>query len=234
VRKLSYALIAVGIILLCVPKLTEWHADREQQRLLRMAEQMIDDASHVNNAVVAEYERVSQIFELETDRIESEPLSGVPDTAVDQAELAAAPPPDAESGRGKKPEVKPVATIEIEKIALKLPVLAGATEENMKAAAAHMVETAQLGQTGNAAIAAHRARTKGRLFNRLDELQAGDEIVVRTAGESYVYTVYDVSIVEPTDVTVLSGNGEDKMLTLITCDPVVNATHRLIIHAKMA
>jgi sortase A len=51
-------------------------------------------------------------------------------------------------------------------------------------------------------------------------------------GERTVYTVYKTFLVEPTDVSVLRGNKTDKMLTLITCDPVVNATHRLIVQAK--
>ncbi|MGM0882619.1 MAG: sortase [Bacillota bacterium] len=45
--------------------------------------------------------------------------------------------------------------------------------------------------------------------------------------------MYKVSIVEPTDVSVLNYNNKDKLLTLITCDPIINPAHRLIIHAKM-
>ncbi|MDU7477902.1 MAG: sortase, partial [Paenibacillus macerans] len=32
---------------------------------------------------------------------------------------------------------------------------------------------------------------------------------------------------------VLKPNGKDKILTLITCDPLKNPTHRLIVQAKM-
>lgn len=109
----------------------------------------------------------------------------------------------------------------------------GATKANMKHAAAHMKETAPIGEIGNAAIAAHRSRTAGRLFNRLNEVKVGDTISVKTSDQEYEYEVYDISIVEPTDVSVLNGNKQDKILTLITCDPLVNPTHRLIIHAKI-
>ncbi|MNN67995.1 Sortase family protein [compost metagenome] len=104
----------------------------------------------------------------------------------------------------------------------------------MKHAAAHMKETAPLGEVGNAAIAAHRSRTTGRLFNRLNEVKIGDTISIKTSTEEYQYEVYDISIVEPTDVSVLNGDNTSKILTLITCDPLVNPTHRLIIHAKMS
>lgn len=123
--------------------------------------------------------------------------------------------------------------ITIDKIDLKLPILEGATKANMKHAAAHMKETAPIGEIGNAAIAAHRSRTAGRLFNRLNEVKVGDTISVKTSDQEYEYEVYDISIVEPTDVSVLNGNKQDKILTLITCDPLVNPTHRLIIHAKI-
>ncbi|MNJ57355.1 Sortase family protein [compost metagenome] len=125
-----------------------------------------------------------------------------------------------------------VGTITIEKIDLKLPILEGATKHNLKHAAAHMSETTTIGEAGNAAIAAHRSRTTGRLFNRLDEVEVGDEIVVRSQGEKFVYSVYQISVVKPTDVSVLEGNDSDKILTLITCEPLVNPTHRLIVHAK--
>ncbi|MNP49025.1 Sortase family protein [compost metagenome] len=123
--------------------------------------------------------------------------------------------------------------IEIPAIDLKLPVLEGATKANMKHAAAHMTETSSLGETGNAAIAAHRARTKGRLFNRLNEVKIGDQIDIAAETGRFVYEVYDISVVEPTDVSVLEPKGDDRMLTLITCDPLKNPTHRLIIHAKL-
>jgi len=128
---------------------------------------------------------------------------------------------------------KVIALIEIDKINLKLPVLEGATKANMKHAAAHMKETTDLGDIGNAAIAAHRARTKGRLFNRLNEVAIGDVISVKTSDQVYDYEVYDISIVDPTDVSVLNGNNKDRILTLITCDPLVDPTHRLIVHAKL-
>jgi sortase A len=97
-----------------------------------------------------------------------------------------------------------------------------------------MPETGTLGQAGNAAIAAHRARTSGRLFNRLNELKIGDKIVVNARGNQYVYSVYSLKVVDPTDVSVLKSFKKQKLLTLITCDPLVNPTHRLIVQAKLS
>jgi sortase A len=123
--------------------------------------------------------------------------------------------------------------IEIEKLSLKLPILAGASDSNLKKGAGHLNGTSKFGEIGNAAIAAHRSRTYGRQFNRLDELEIGDEINIITKGLTYTYTVFETKIVKPTDVYVLNKMGDKGVLTLITCDPVVGATHRLIVHGEL-
>jgi len=133
----------------------------------------------------------------------------------------------------EKDENTPIATLEIAKINLKLPVLEGATKENMRHATAHMSETSAFGEIGNAAIAGHRMRKKGRIFNRLNEVTVGDEIVIKQHGEELHYKVFSTKRVTPENVSVLNRNDKDKLLTLITCDPVVNPTHRIIVHAKM-
>jgi len=236
-RWLSYGIILLGIVVMAAPKLMEWKADREVNRLLKEAEQMeAAVASDADPQLRDGYRRLSSLFENETHRLEEE--GGVSSSA--EAQDASAPIVATESedappvpAAAEKPKPQPIATIEIASIGVKLPVLAGATEANMAHAAAHMTETTQIGQAGNAAIAAHRARTKGRLFNRLDEVAEGDEIVIRQAGQQYVYTVFRHVIVEPSDVSVLNKNGDDKMITLITCDPVDTGTHRLIVQARM-
>jgi sortase A len=69
------------------------------------------------------------------------------------------------------------------------------------------------------------------MFNRLDELEVGDGIVVETADGSFEYTVFKKHVVEPDDLSVLNKNDRDRVLTLITCTPLYTATHRLVIHA---
>lgn len=216
-RKLSYLIILAGVLIMLYPKGSEWYNDRQQQKLLEEAEQayseIVPSASAPAGADLSKpYAEVTQLL--------------ADESAAEDPEPSAAP--EIEIGG------KVMAIIQIDKIDLKLPVLEGATKANMKHAAAHMKETAPLGAVGNAAIAAHRSRTTGRLFNRLNEVGVGDTISVTTGKQDYNYVVYDVTIVEPTDVSVLKGNDDDKILTLITCDPLVNPTHRLIIHAKLS
>lgn len=210
-RKLSYFLVLVGILILLFPSLMEWKADQEQNELLKEAEQARrDQVSKLDSSLSASYERVSQLLAEET--AEATPIAAQSTAAGGDL---------------------PIATIEIPSIDLKLPVLEGATRENMRHAATHMSETTPLGESGNAAIAAHRAHKKGRLFNRLNEVTSGDKIIINTEIKRFTYVVYKISVVEPTDLSVLEDKGKEKILTLITCDPLKNPTHRLIVQAKL-
>ncbi|WP_410769347.1 sortase [Fontibacillus sp. BL9] len=210
----SYLLIFAGLVVLIAPGWQEWQADREESRLLR-------EANNGLAAVIAEstsleiddgYAEVSRLLEEETASGEEVPVLPVEESGDEDAAIA---------------------TIEVDAIDLKLPVLEGATKANMKHAAVHMTETTKLGNAGNAVIAAHRARTDGRLFNRLNEVEIDDKITIRTKSGDYIYKVYKKFIVEPTDVSVLDGNGSDRILTLITCHPLNKSTHRLIVQAKL-
>ncbi|WP_313636591.1 class D sortase, partial [Paenibacillus sp.] len=118
-------------------------------------------------------------------------------------------------------------------IDLTLPILHGATQENMKKTVASIVNTGKAGEVGNYAVAGHRSRTYGRNFNRLDELTLGDHIEVDNGKEQFEYTVTEKLYVKPDEVWVLEPNGKDKEITLVTCDPIVNPTHRLIIKGKI-
>ncbi|WP_068503993.1 class D sortase [Paenibacillus kribbensis] len=217
-RKLSYAFIFLGILLILFPKATEWNEDREQHELLLKAAELLPRKNEtvLNPQLADSHTRLST-------RLTEASISDA------QQSISPAPAPIANAD-----EQTPIATISISRIHLKLPVLEGATRQNMKHAAVHMAETGTLGQVGNAAIAAHRARTPGRLFNRLNEMKLGDEIVVNTQGEQYVYLVYSIKVIDPTDVSVLKSFKKQKLLTLITCSPLVNPTHRLIVQAKLS
>ncbi|OMD44441.1 class D sortase [Paenibacillus odorifer] len=214
-RKFSYVLILAGILIMLYPKANEWYNDWQQEKLLETAELSTIESTPPPD-LKSRYAEVTQLLAEES----------VLDAQA-QPQETEKPEPEIEVGG------KVIALIEIAKIDLKLPVLEGATKANMKHAAAHMKETAPLGEIGNAAIAAHRARTTGRLFNRLNEVVVGDVITVKTSDQVYSYEVYDISVVLPSDVSVLDGNNKDKILTLITCDPLVDPTHRLIVHAKL-
>ena len=131
-------------------------------------------------------------------------------------------------------EITPLGILKIEKIELRLPILMGSNLANLKIGAGLMQDTAEPGAFGNTVLTAHRSYTYGRFFNRLDEIETGDEILIATRESTYQYIVYDKLIVEPTDTAIIKGGDREKILTLVTCHPVHKSTHRLIIQAKLA
>lgn len=227
-RWMAYSLVLVGILIIAYPKASEWYNDRQQEKLMAQWE-LGETSEAVGQEALEQYDGLTRLFEAADEAGASSPEPS------DSAEPSFVAEPGATAVNvSTQTKAAPIATIRIPSIKLKLPVMEGATQKNLKSAAAHLKETAPIGEIGNAAIAAHRMKAKGKLFNRLNEVKVGDEIIVETRKGTFTYTVYDLSVVEPTDVSVLNYNDTDKRLTLITCDPVVDPTHRLIVHAAMA
>lgn len=142
------------------------------------------------------------------------------------SEITADPIPEAGSEIG---------ILTIPKIGAKLPVTAGVTEEQLKISEGWVMQTASIGSAGNAVVAGHCSYTWGRHFNRLDELEAGDEILfTKKGGETMRFVVSETLTVEPDDPAVFAAPSAGlAQLTLYTCTPVRTATHRLIVRALL-
>lgn len=202
-KKFSILLVLLGILIISFPFLRETYYDWQQTRVMNDLEQLQNGLSKLNHS----FEQGIQ------DAVSAEPTTD-------------------NTGTVQEASSDTLGVLSIDKIDVRLPILEGATESNMKVAATHLVETTRIGNKGNAAIAAHRAHKKGRLFNRLGELQIGDSMEVTLADRTIIqYKVDQISVVEPTDLSVLEDPGLGQVLTLITCDPLVNPTHRLIVRA---
>jgi len=104
--------------------------------------------------------------------------------------------------------------------------------DTLKYAVGHFPQTAKAGQKGNFCLAGHRSYTYSEYFNRLDEINKGDEIFVKTREGEYKYIVFEKKTVLPSEYSVLDST-KDATLTLVTCTPIRVATHRLIIKAKL-
>jgi sortase A len=125
-----------------------------------------------------------------------------------------------------------IGIITIPKINLEAAIGEGVDTETLKYAVGHFPGTPVPEKRGNFCIAGHRSYTYGEFFNRLDELQIGDEIVIKTESSQYKYKVYEKKIVEPSEISILD-NTKSPIITLVTCTPIRIATHRLIIKGKL-
>lgn len=95
------------------------------------------------------------------------------------------------------------------------------------------------GETGNIVLSGHN-NVKGAVFRELDQLKRGDEIELFAGGTAYSYTVDEVLIVpekfasekqRQTNVRYINETADDR-LTLVSCWPRNDNTHRIIVIAK--
>ena len=135
-----------------------------------------------------------------------------------------------------------IARILIPAIDLDTIVVAGVQIDDLRRGPGHYSTTPLPGQPGNAAIAGHRT-TYGAPFGRLNELDAGDAIIVETLQGRFTYRVLPgqpgmaghtlgFRIVAPTALEVLDDVGDNR-LTLTTCHPKYSSKKRLIVHAAL-
>ena len=130
------------------------------------------------------------------------------------------------------PDGEATAQIQIPAIGVDKIVVEGVSLADLKKGPGHYPETPLPGQEGNAAIAGHRT-TYGAPFHRLDELQAGDEIIVTTVQGEFTYEVTETHIVSPTQVDVLEDKGDNR-LTLTACHPKYSARQRIVVVSHLA
>ncbi|MFI8233436.1 class E sortase [Streptomyces sp. NPDC085900] len=95
-------------------------------------------------------------------------------------------------------------------------------------------------KTGNFALAGHR-NTHGEPFRYINKLKAGDEIVVETQDDYYVYKMTSMlPVTSPSNTSVInpvppqSGfTKPGRYITLTTCTPEYTSKYRLIVWGKM-
>ena len=120
----------------------------------------------------------------------------------------------------------------VKKIGLDAIVVEGASRKQLSEGPGHMKETTMPGEVGNAVITGHR----DTFFRHIYELNKGDEIVVRRAGQVFRFEVTGKKIVYPEDVSVIRPTA-DAQLTLITCYPtyyIGPAPKRLVVFSRLA
>jgi sortase A len=118
-------------------------------------------------------------------------------------------------------------------------VVEGVGTDDLKKGPGHYPTSARIGAIGNVVISGHRT-TYLAPFNRVDELHAGDPIVLETQSFWYTYTVTSESVVQPTAIEVtypvpghLGSRPTQRLLTLTTCNPKYSARTRLIVQATL-
>ena len=100
--------------------------------------------------------------------------------------------------------------------------------------------TAVPANKGNAVVFGHStlpqlydAKSYKTVFTYLYELTPGDEIDVNIGSVSYKYRVENITVVDPTNTSILQQNFDDSYLTLVTCTPPGTIWKRLAVKARI-
>lgn len=126
---------------------------------------------------------------------------------------------------------QPIARLEIPKLGLTAIIVEGTSDASLRKGPGHLEMTPIPGLGANFAVAGDRVLYGGPFLN-LDELAAGDEILVKTSYAQFSYTVTGNRITTPEDVSVLDPLGYE-LITLITCDPPWGTSKRLVVQGKL-
>lgn len=124
----------------------------------------------------------------------------------------------------------PQAVLRIPELGIEAEVFAGTGDRVLDLGVGHIEGTAGLNQSGNVGIAGHR----DGYFRRLKDARRNQRIEILTQTGRQQYVIVGTHIVEPTNTSVLAGDGRAD-LTLVTCYPFYflgSAPQRFIVHAR--
>jgi sortase A len=257
-KKLSSILIIIGLLVSFSPLGGRWYTDYRQKKMLDQWMNSADaaiveaDAAQEENAINIEGGRRTEsgedIFGVPDQQGNgSQQTNGVQQGSDSQQEGKAQQGNEEQQGskaqqvdkaqKGIAGQTKTkqtvVGTIKIEKIKVNCIIVEGVKPHNLRTGIGHMPGTSFPGKPGNCVLTGHRSYTFGRFFNRLDELEVGDKIIMSDKKADYTYVVFERSEVLPTDLSILKSNKDESIATLVTCTPIYIASHRLIVKARL-
>jgi sortase A len=110
-------------------------------------------------------------------------------------------------------------------------VVQGDGWEQLKKGVAQHIGSANPGENGNVVLSGHDD-IFGEVFRDLSLLKPGDQVILYTTQQQFIYLVTGSQIVPPTEVSVMNATG-DPTLTLISCYPYLVDNKRIVVFAKL-
>ncbi len=107
-----------------------------------------------------------------------------------------------------------IGKVIVKKTGEQIPILMGATEENLRGGATLYDNGIYPGENGTAIILGHRETT----FGFLENIKIGDEVDIESLNNTYKFKVKRTYITTPDDEAILAQKNSPS-LTLVTCYP---------------
>ena len=127
-----------------------------------------------------------------------------------------------------------MCSLEIPSIDVDLPVYHGTSNSVLEKGVGHLEGTSLPvgGKDTHAVFTGHTGLNKAKLFTDLTELQKGDQFYIRVLDKILAYEVCRIDVVLPEDTSKLSVVDGQDLVTLVTCTPYGQNTHRLLVRGK--
>lgn len=124
-----------------------------------------------------------------------------------------------------------IATLSIPKLALELPVYYGTDGETLEHGIGTLeVSSLPVGGIGtHSVLCGHSGLSSAKLFSDLSLMELGDTFYIDVLGEQLVYEVDQIRTVLPEDVSQIAIDPMQDYCTLLTCTPIGQNTHRLLV-----
>lgn len=123
--------------------------------------------------------------------------------------------------------------IVISSVGIDIPIYFGDSLDILKNGAGHMTGSYFPGEGSSIIIGAHHSEDK---FGKLKDIKINDIIEVNTSYGKFNYTIYDLKVVNETDLDLLPIQKEKEILMLYTCYPfgyLGYTTQRYVVYATL-
>ncbi|GAA4078567.1 class C sortase [Amphibacillus indicireducens] len=121
--------------------------------------------------------------------------------------------------------------IDIPVIDVELPIYSGVSDSVLSQGIGHLPRSSlPIGGKGtHASLTGHRGLPTSKLFRNLGEVEIGDQFFIHTLDNTLAYQVDQIKIVLPHELEELAILPDEDYVTLITCEPYMINTHRLLV-----
>ncbi|MEV7610035.1 class C sortase [Microbacterium sp. NPDC089320] len=218
----------IGIVVLVYPTAASWFSawshDTDVDGYVQSVEQIPDDAVDQMLAAAEEY----------NENLPTGPLRDPYALGADGQQTAIGEGAAAYFDTLSTEGTDTMARVRIPSIHVDLPVFHGTDEETLARGVGHLYGSSlPVGGMGtHTVLTGHNGFVQATLFDDIDELVAGDIIIVSTMGEDLYYEVDQTKTVLPDDAEDLRQVAGKDYLTLVTCTPTGVNTHRLLVRAE--
>lgn len=217
---LSCCLFLIGFGLFVYPSVSSYYNRKQLDKISQIVEEKIEKVDHKEfeelYLKMEDYNR--NLYETNQSELNSEEAYEIP--CMDLREYGF--------------ENNEVGVLEIPSIQLTVPILLGATYENMFNGVTHLSNTSLPigGINTNCVISGHRGMVNKEMFRNIEKIQIGDTIFIKNYWDTLTYEVKEIEIVEVDEVDrIFIQEGKD-MITLITCHPYQVFNQRYLVYCE--